>query len=135
MELDADLQSGGPIYGWLSNNLGLRESKVQQIVDNTALAAGILRSTCEAGTLRFDLGPKEYFANGFVTPDTQSCTINERLLLTVGPLKIYSTVEDWVANVQSRIFECLQWLEQVVDRQSITTGEQQKLPLPAPDEG
>lgn len=123
MELDADFQSGGPIHTWLFNSLGLRESKVQMIVDNTALAAKILRATCEAGTLRFDLEPKQFFATDYVTPDTQSCTINERLLLTVGPFKIYSTVDDWVAHALSWISEYSQWLEQVIDRQSVTTSE------------
>ena len=123
MELDADFQSGGPIHTWLFNSLGLRESKVQMIVDNTALAAKILRATCEAGTLRFDLEPKQFFATGYVTPDTQSCSINERHLLTVGPLKIYSTVDDWVAHVLSWISAYSQWLEQVLDRQSVTTSE------------
>jgi hypothetical protein len=95
MMLNADLQSAGPVYIWLSENLGLsggpiyrpiftglaerlgiQVSKVQMIVDNTARAAEILRSACEDGTLRFDLEPKQFFANGYVTPETQSCTIN-----------------------------------------------------------
>ena len=76
MKLNADLQSEGPIHAWMSNSLGLRTSKVQQIVDNTALAAGILQSTCETGALRFDLDPKQFFANGYASEDVQPCTFN-----------------------------------------------------------
>lgn len=141
MKLDADFQSAGPVYTWLSESLGLsgrpidtcytclvgspeiRLTQVQMIVDNTARAAEILRSACEDGTLRFDLEPKQFFENGYVTADTQSCTNNDRLLLTVGPLKIYSTVDDWVAHSLLRISTYTQWLEQVVDRQSIIMSD------------
>jgi hypothetical protein len=76
IELDADFQSGGPIYTWLANSLGLRNSKMQMIVGNTALAAEILRSTCEAGALRFDLEPKQFFANGHASEEVQACTLD-----------------------------------------------------------
>lgn len=75
LEFNADLQAKGPVHTWLTNSLGLRASKVQHIVDNTALATGILQTACEAGSLRFDLSPKQFFANGFVRDDLQACTL------------------------------------------------------------
>ena len=71
--LDRDLQSQGPIYKWLSTSLGLKSSEVTQVVKNTALATGILRESCTAGNLRFDLNPKEFFLTGDVVPDEVDC--------------------------------------------------------------
>ncbi len=71
--LDRDLQSRGPIFQWLSTSIGLKEREVAQVVNNTALAAGILQDSCRAGRLRFDLNPKEFFLAGDVTPDEISC--------------------------------------------------------------
>jgi hypothetical protein len=73
MALNADLQGGGAIYQWVSSSLGLNDGQVGQIVKNTALAADILRQTCEAGNMRFDLNPKEFFETGSVTEETVSC--------------------------------------------------------------
>ena len=44
-----------------------------QIVKNTALAAGILKASCETGNLLFDLNPKHFFETGSVTPEQVSC--------------------------------------------------------------
>ncbi len=73
MALNMDLQSNGPVYQWLDSSLGLTDRQVRQVVDNTALAAGILRETCESGKLIFDLNPKRFFETGDVSPDTVSC--------------------------------------------------------------
>jgi hypothetical protein len=73
MALDMDLQSNGPVYQWLTSSLGLSDRQVQQVVSNTALAAGILRDTCQRGELIFDLSPKRFFETGDVTPDAVSC--------------------------------------------------------------
>ena len=71
--LDRDLQAQGPIYQWLSTSLGLKSREVAQVVKNTALAAGILKASCTAGKLRFDLNPKEFFLTGDVVPDEVDC--------------------------------------------------------------
>ncbi|MBE1283509.1 MAG: hypothetical protein GJ676_09365 [Rhodobacteraceae bacterium] len=71
--LDRDLQSQGPIYQWLSTSLGLKDREVTQVVNNTALASGIVQESCRAGRLRFDLNPKEFFLTGDVVPDEINC--------------------------------------------------------------
>ena len=71
--LDADLQSKGPIYQWTATSLGLDDAQVNQIIKNTSLAADILRATCEAGQMRFDLSPKEFFETGLVVEQSVSC--------------------------------------------------------------
>ena len=71
--LDRDLQSQGPIYQWLSTSLGLKDREVTQVVNNTALATGIVQESCRAGRLRFDLNPKEFFLTGDVVPDEINC--------------------------------------------------------------
>jgi hypothetical protein len=76
MALDADLQSSGPIYGWLQSSLGLTDRQVGQVVGNTALAASILRDACQRGDLIFDLEPKRFMVSGDVTPEQVSCDGN-----------------------------------------------------------
>ena len=71
--LDRDLQNNGPIYEWVSTSLGLNDGQINQIVKNTSLAAGILKSTCNAGKLRFDLSPKEFFLTGTVIEQNIAC--------------------------------------------------------------
>ena len=73
MALDRDLASGGPIHGYLTTTFGLSERQVTQVVRNTALAAGILRDSCKAGRLVFDLEPEEFFLTGTVAPVTVPC--------------------------------------------------------------
>ncbi|MCF6272197.1 MAG: hypothetical protein L3J37_03260 [Rhodobacteraceae bacterium] len=73
MALEADLQSQGEIYQWVASSFGLDERQINQVVVNTGLAANILRDTCEAGNLIFDLYPKRYFETGEVTPEQISC--------------------------------------------------------------
>jgi hypothetical protein len=71
--LDQDLQAKGAVYNWVSSSLGLNEGQISQIVKNTKLAADILRTTCEAGDLRFDLSPKEFFLTGDGTEQKIAC--------------------------------------------------------------
>ena len=73
MALDRDLQSEGPIYQWTATHLGLDDGQIRQIVRNTNLAAGILRASCEAGDLIFDLNPKAFFETGTARVDEVSC--------------------------------------------------------------
>jgi len=62
--LDADLQAQGPVYRWTADSLGLESGQIEQIVRNTALAAGILRASCERGELLFDLNPRHFLETG-----------------------------------------------------------------------
>ncbi|MCC1494520.1 hypothetical protein [Cognatishimia sp. F0-27] len=73
MALDLDLTSGGPVFTWLENSLGLSERQVTQVVKNTALAAEILRESCTRGDLRFDLKPRRFFETGSVDAETVAC--------------------------------------------------------------
>lgn len=73
--LDQDLQTGGPVYTWLSTSLGLKDSEVLQVQRNTALAAGILQASCRQGLLRFDLNPHQFFLLGDVEPADISCDL------------------------------------------------------------
>ncbi|OSQ42899.1 hypothetical protein [Marivita geojedonensis] len=75
VELDRDLQKQGPIYQWLAQSLGLKDREVAQVVNNTALAVGILQDSCRAGRLRFDLNPKTFFLEGDVVRDTVACDL------------------------------------------------------------
>lgn len=71
--LNADLQSQGPIYEWLSTSLGLKDAEVRQFVNNTALATSILQDSCRAGRLRFDLNPVRVLETGVTGEDQVDC--------------------------------------------------------------
>jgi len=44
------------------DTFGLSDKQFEQVVNNTRIVAGILRDTCHAGKLRFDLDPATYLA-------------------------------------------------------------------------
>jgi hypothetical protein len=71
--LDKDLAAQGPIYQYLRDTFPLSERQRNQIVVNTGLAAGILRDSCRAGRLRFDLDPEEFFAAGKAIAQPLDC--------------------------------------------------------------
>jgi hypothetical protein len=71
--LNADLQTQGEIYGWLSTSIGLKESEVRQVLNNTALATGILQESCRAGRLRFDLDAERFFETGQAQEEAVNC--------------------------------------------------------------
>lgn len=74
LDLNADLQSKGPIYKYIENNFVLDSGQQRQIVKNTRLATDILKDTCGIGKLRFDLdNPKDYLLNGEVKEIFQEC--------------------------------------------------------------
>jgi hypothetical protein len=73
MALHGDLQSGGPLHAYLKDSFGLSDREFAQIVNNTALAAGILSASCDRGDLVFDLEPEEFFATGRVAPRDVAC--------------------------------------------------------------
>ncbi len=72
MALDRDFKAKGPIYSYMANTFNLSTAEIAQLVANTQDAGNILRSTCKAGKLQFDLKP-EKFILGQPTTDTVSC--------------------------------------------------------------
>ncbi len=57
MALNADFESRGSLYRHVADSFGLSDRQLAQIVGNTAMAAGLLKSACKSGSLRFDLDP------------------------------------------------------------------------------
>ena len=64
MALDRDFKAQGRLYAHLRDTFGLTNAQLKQAVSNTHKAAAILRRSCNAGKLRFDLEPDEFFATG-----------------------------------------------------------------------
>ena len=62
MQLAADFEDRGELYNHVHNTFGLSDKQFEQVVNNTRIVAGILRDTCHAGKLRFDLDPATYLA-------------------------------------------------------------------------
>lgn len=64
-DLNADLQSQGEVFQYLSTQFGITNGEIKQIVTNTSEAFELLKAQCTAGTLRFDLdSPKSFLLNG-----------------------------------------------------------------------
>jgi hypothetical protein len=59
-ELARDFQEGGRLSQHLKSGFGMNASQYKLMSDNTIEVAGILRKTCEAGKLRFDLDRKAF---------------------------------------------------------------------------
>jgi hypothetical protein len=64
MALVADFEAQGELYAYLRDTFGLTDAQLRQAIANTRKAADILRGTCRAGKLRFDLAPDEFFVTG-----------------------------------------------------------------------
>ena len=64
MALDRDFANQGPLHTYVRDTFGLTDVQFEQVVTNTHQAAEILRSTCKAGNLRFDLDPEAFFEKG-----------------------------------------------------------------------
>jgi hypothetical protein len=73
MRLDEDFRSGGPLHEYVRTTFGLSEREFQQIVTNTGEAAAILRESCRAGRLRFDLAPERFLLTGAAAEETVEC--------------------------------------------------------------
>jgi hypothetical protein len=73
MALDRDFQGEGRLFGYLRDTFGLTNAQFKQAVSNTHKAAAILRRTCKAGTLRFDLDPDNFLATGEAEPHKLDC--------------------------------------------------------------
>lgn len=73
MQLDQDLRAKGPLHDYVRDTFGLSDAQFQQIVDNTHLAADILRKNCHAGKLRFDLDPEHFLITGKADEQKVDC--------------------------------------------------------------
>ena len=62
--LAQDFEAGGELHAYVRDSFGLSDAQFGQVVKNTRLAAGILRESCHAGRLRFDLDPEAFLLTG-----------------------------------------------------------------------
>ena len=75
MRLDQDFRSSGPLHEYVRTTFGLSEREFKQVVANTNEAAGILRESCKAGRLRFDVEPEQLLLTGKVAPKPVQCEL------------------------------------------------------------
>jgi len=73
MRLTNDFATQGELFRYVRDTFGLSGRQLKQIVTNTGLAAGILRASCTAGKLRFDLDPAAYLATGKTKEQKVNC--------------------------------------------------------------
>lgn len=73
IQLAADFEARSELYDYVHNTFGLSDQQFDQVLKNTRLAAGILRDTCRAGKLRFDLDPAEYLLTGKAEQHKVNC--------------------------------------------------------------
>ena len=64
LRLAADFEARGELYAYVRDTFQLGRPQLQQVENNTRLAAGILRDSCHAGRLRFDLDPAAFLLTG-----------------------------------------------------------------------
>lgn len=73
MRLADDFEAQGALYGYVRDSFGLSEAEFRQVLTNTGLAAAILKRSCKAGTLRFDLDPEAFLISGAVEEQEVDC--------------------------------------------------------------
>jgi hypothetical protein len=73
MALDRDFAKRGPLLEYFSSTFGLTSAELGQVVENTTRAGAILRESCRAGHLRFDLDPEAFLRNGTVSETAVDC--------------------------------------------------------------
>jgi hypothetical protein len=73
LALDADFAAAGPLYRYFRESFGLTQSQLGLMVRHTAHAAAILRESCRAGQLRFDLDPERFLVDGSAQELELSC--------------------------------------------------------------
>ena len=72
-QLAADFEAGGELHDYVRDSFGLSSPQFEQVLKNTRLAAGILRDSCRAGKLRFDLDPTAFLLTGKVEEQQPDC--------------------------------------------------------------
>lgn len=73
MRLDADYAAQGVLYRYTRESFGLDDAQFRQVVSNVRAAAEILRGSCRAGKLRFDLDPQAFLVTGSATEQVLDC--------------------------------------------------------------
>jgi hypothetical protein len=73
LALDRDFVSAGPVYRYFRDSFGLTQGQLSMIVRHTAHAAAIVRESCRAGHLRFDLDPERFLVEGGARAVELSC--------------------------------------------------------------
>jgi hypothetical protein len=71
--LDDDLAAKGKLYAYLRDTFGLTEVQLAHAVTGVHEASAILRSSCKAGKLRFDLDPDAFLATGKAVAHKVDC--------------------------------------------------------------
>jgi hypothetical protein len=71
--LDKDLAARGPLHEHVRATFGLSDAEFAQVVANARGATTILRESCRAGRLRFDLEPEAFLRDGKVVEATVDC--------------------------------------------------------------
>jgi hypothetical protein len=71
--LDEDFRAKGKLYAYLRDTFGLTAVQLEQAVTGVREAAEILRSSCRAGKLRFDLDPDSFLATGNTVAHKVDC--------------------------------------------------------------
>jgi len=71
--LDKDFAARGPLHEHLRTTFGLSGAEFAQVVANARGAAAILRESCSAGRLRFDLEPEALLRDGRVAEAKVDC--------------------------------------------------------------
>jgi hypothetical protein len=71
--LDDDLAAKGKLYAYLRDTFGLTEVQLAHAVTGVHEASAILRSSCKAGKLRFDLDPDAFLATGKAVAQKVDC--------------------------------------------------------------
>jgi hypothetical protein len=71
--LDKDLKAKGKLYAYLRDTFGLTEVQLAHAVAGVQEAAAILRSSCKAGRLRFDLDPNAFLTTGKAVAQQIDC--------------------------------------------------------------
>jgi hypothetical protein len=73
LRMDKDFAQQGTLYQYLHNTFGLSSKQKKMIIKNIHQAASILRFTCQAGKLHFDLNAEQFFLTGEVMAENVNC--------------------------------------------------------------
>ena len=73
MALDADFAARGPLHAHVRTTFGLSAGEFDRVAANVKNAAAILRETCLAGRLRFDLDPEAFLRDGKAAEQKVDC--------------------------------------------------------------
>lgn len=73
MQLDADFAVRGPLHAHVRSSFGLSAGEFDRIAAHVRSAAAILRSSCQAGRLRFDLDTAAFLRDGKTTAQAVDC--------------------------------------------------------------